>query len=117
MANRDCERGGQKIAKDDRLVLLHSAANREPAKYSCTRMADLTRKPANDHLAFNKGPRSCVGITLARSEMTEALKAVLERLPNVRLDDTAERPSFQGLFMRSWRPLNVVFDSLALIHI
>lgn len=111
VANEDAVLGGQKIAKDDRVILMHSSANRDPAKYGCPHMADLSRRPSNDHLAFNKGPRSCVGIHLARAEMRESLKAVLTHMPNVRLDPDAEQPTFRGLFMRSWRPLNVIFDS------
>ena len=110
MANQDCELGGQKIAKGDLLILFHSAANRDPSKYSCPHSADLTRKRASDHLAFNKGPRRCVGSGLAIAEMVEALRIVLDRMPNVRLDPDTEPPAFDGLFIRSWRPLNVVFD-------
>lgn len=110
IANEDCTLGGMEIRKDQRLILLHSAANRDPAKYGCAHMADLSRKPAADHLAFNKGPRSCVGMSLARAEMREAVAAVLDSLPGARLDPAAEPPHFKSLFMRSWRPLNVVFE-------
>ncbi len=109
IANQDCTIAGQAVQAGERLILLHSSANRDPAHYACPHMADLIRKPANDHLAFNKGPRSCVGIHLSRSEMREALTAVLARLPGVELDPGAEPPRYRGLFMRSWRPLNVRF--------
>jgi len=110
IANQDAEIGGAHIRKDDRLILLHSAANRDPAKYACPEAADLGRKPPNDHLAFNKGPRSCIGVGLAKAEMSTALNAVLDRLPKLRLDREAQAPEFMGAFMRSWRPLNVLFD-------
>lgn len=110
VANEDCIVGNAEVKKDQRLILLHSAANRDPGKYCCPHMAELTRKPAADHLAFNKGPRSCVGMGLARAEMRDAVASVLDNLPNVRLDETAEAPIFKSLFMRSWRPLNVTFD-------
>lgn len=110
ISNDDTELNGIKIAKDQRLILLHSAANRDPGKYGCPNSVDLTRKPVNDHLAFNKGPRNCIGVNLARAEMREALVAVLDRMPNLRLDSEAEPPRFRGLFMRSWRPLHVRFD-------
>ena len=42
--------------------------------------------------------------------MRDAVSAVLDNLSNVRLDPEAEQPGFKSLFMRSWRPLNVVFD-------
>ncbi|NMG41699.1 cytochrome P450 [Chelativorans sp. ZYF759] len=110
VANDDCTIAGTEVKRDQRLILLHSAANRDPGKYACPHAADLARKPAADHLAFNKGPRSCVGMGLARAEMRDAVSAVLDNLSNVRLDPEAEQPGFKSLFMRSWRPLNVVFD-------
>lgn len=109
-ASEDCELGGQAIAKGDLLILVHSAANRDPRKYACPHRADLTRTPDNDHLAFNKGPRKCIGTSFARAEMIEALRMVLAEMPNLRLDPEAEPPRFDGLFLRSWRPLHVLFD-------
>jgi cytochrome P450 len=110
VANADCVLGGVEVKKDQRLILLHSAANRDPAKYACPHMADLARRPVADHLAFNKGPRSCLGMGLARVEMRETVAAVLDSFPNIRLEPSAQAPQFLSLFMRSWRPLNVVFD-------
>jgi len=111
VANDDCNLGGVEVKKNQRLILLHSAANRDPEKFGCPHMADLTRRPPTDHLAFNKGPRACVGIGLARAEMRDAVSAVLDNLPDVRLDPSAAPPMFKSLFMRSWRPLNVVFET------
>lgn len=110
IANEDSVIGGIRVKKDQRLILLHSAANRDPAKYACPHAADLARRPVSDHLAFNKGPRSCLGMGLARAEMRDAIACVLDNLPAVRLDKDAEPPVFKGLFMRSWRPLLVTFD-------
>ncbi|MGI4795948.1 MAG: cytochrome P450 [Janthinobacterium lividum] len=111
IANQDCTLDGVEVGKDQKLILLHSAANRDPAKFGCPHEADLARPRLSDHLAFNKGPRSCVGISLARAEMRDALAAVLDYLPNVNLDPDAEPPHFKSLFMRSWRPINVSFDN------
>jgi cytochrome P450 len=109
-ANADCELGGVSIKKDDVLVLLHGAANRDPEHFgACPSTANLSRERPGDHLTFNYGPRSCVGAGLARMEMSEALKAVLEQLPGVKPDAGAEQPRFAGLFMRSFRPLHVMF--------
>nr|WP_083434261.1 cytochrome P450 [Sphingomonas sp. Y57] len=109
VANQDIEVGGVQIRKDEKLVLLHSAANRDPEKFACPHMADLNRRLPADHLAFNKGPRSCVGMGLARAEINEAVGAILDNLPDLKLDPTAPPPHFGGHFVRSWRPLNVTF--------
>jgi cytochrome P450 len=107
-ANADCELGGVTIAKDQTLVLLHGAANRDPAKFGgCPAAPDLTRVRPRDHLTFNYGPRTCVGSGLARVEMKDALNAVLDRFPTIAVDPAAAPPRFANLFMRSFRPLHV----------
>lgn len=103
------EVGGVAVAAGDKLVLVNAAANRDPAKYGCPAHFDLDRRPVTDHLAFNWGERSCVGAGLARAEMRECLLAVLDRLPDVRLDPEREPPRLQGLFMRAFKPLNARF--------
>jgi cytochrome P450 len=111
-ANQDCNLGGVDVAKDQMLVLLHGAANRDPKRFGqCPANADLQRPRLRDHLTFGYGPRSCVGMGLARMEMRDALNGVLDRLPNVRPDPNAEPPRFANLFMRSYRPLHVLFDA------
>jgi cytochrome P450 len=109
VTNQDTEIGGVMIPKDSRLILLHSAANRDAKKYACPHSVDHDRKPANDHLAFNKGPRACLGLNLAKAEMRIALKSWLENMPNAALDPNEEPPHFASLFMRSWRPLHTTY--------
>lgn len=106
IAADDCELGGVPIGKGQKLVLLHAAANRDPSKYAVPDRPDFARKPLTDHLAFNMGPRACVGAMLARAEMTETILAALARLPGLTLDGTREQPSNHGLFLRSFRPLH-----------
>lgn len=111
-ANQDCTLGGVAIAKDQVLILLHGAANRDPKRFGqCPANPDLARPRLRDHLTFGYGPRSCVGMGLARLEMRDALNGVLDRLPNVRPNPDAEPPRFANLFMRSYRPLHVLFDA------
>lgn len=108
-ANRDVSLAGAAVKKDDTICLLHAAANRDPEHYSCPDMLSLKRRPATDHLAFNVGPRICVGMHFARLLMRESLKALIARFPNLRLDPTKEPPRFRGFSPRSFRPLRVLF--------
>lgn len=109
IANQDIELGGVQIRKDDMLVIVNAAANRDPAKYSCPAQIDLARPNPRDHLAFNAGPRSCAGAALARDEMRVAIEAILDRLPDMRLDTDRPAPKYTGLFTRSFQPLPVRF--------
>lgn len=94
------------IARGQKLVLLHAAANRDPRHYACPAAVDFDRRPLADHLAFNMGPRACVGALLARAEIEETLSAVLARLPALQRDERADPPRNRGLFLRSFRPLH-----------
>ena len=65
-----------------------------------------------DHLAFNTGPRLCVGAALARAEMVDAIDILLDRLPGLRFDQSAPVPRFMNHYTRSFRPLHVLFDDV-----
>jgi cytochrome P450 len=47
---------------------------------------------------------------LARLELRVGLEAILDRLPNLRLDPDAEGPHIQGLAFRGPTSLPVLFD-------
>jgi cytochrome P450 len=110
IAQQDCRLGAADIKEGQTLVLVHAAANRDPSRYPRPAQADLGRRQPTDHLAFNRGPRTCVGAGLARREMFDAVSAVLDRLPGVRLDPQEQAPRFTSLFMRSFKPLHIRFD-------
>jgi cytochrome P450 len=71
----------------------------------------LKRPRPTEHLAFNKGPRMCVGASLARAEISGVVNAVLDRFSDIRLDPDAAPPSFLGHVNRSFRPLNVLLTA------
>jgi cytochrome P450 len=110
VANQDIELGGVEIKKDQVVFTVNAAGNRDPAHYPCAGEIDVARNKPRDHLAFNAGPRACVGMALARAEMRVALEALRDRLADLRLDPDAPQPRFLGFFTRSFRPLNVLFE-------
>jgi cytochrome P450 len=103
----DTQVGDVTVKKGEMIILVHAAANRDPAKYGCPNDVDLGRRAPSDHLAFAKGTRSCVGAQLARVEMREAVKALFDRFDRIELDREAEGPHFRALYMRSMGPLHV----------
>jgi cytochrome P450 len=109
-ATRDVELGGVLIKKGDRVHPINAAANRDPERYRDPGEIDLERPAFRSHLAFNVGPRHCVGAALARAEACEAVDALLTRLRNQRLDPDAEPPRLVGFVTRSFRPLHLLFD-------
>ena len=61
-------------------------------------------------MAFATGPHICIGQHLARVEMTRALNALLDRLPNLRLDPDMPPPDIRGFLLRKPRHIHVLFD-------
>jgi cytochrome P450 len=104
---QDAKVGDVTVKKGEMIILVHAAANRDPAKFACPHEADLDRRSPTDHLAFAKGTRSCVGSQLARVEMREAVSALLDRFERIEPDRDAAPPHFRALYMRSMGPLNV----------
>lgn len=74
-ATADVEVSGQHIRAGERVALVYTAANRDPAVFPDADTFVLDRSP-NRHLAFGHGVHKCVGVHLARLE----LRVLLEQL-------------------------------------
>ena len=85
------------------------AANRDPAAFDRPDSFDITRA-TRTHAAFGYGPHICIGQHLARLEMSTALNALLDRLPNLRSDDACPPAEISGFMLRGPASLHVRFD-------
>lgn len=108
-ANRDVSLAGVTVKKNDAICLLHAAANRDPEHYACPHLVDLNRKQPTDHLAFSSGPHVCPGMHLSRLMIRECLKALIHRLPDLRLDPMKQVARYRAFSHRSFGPLHVLF--------
>ncbi len=70
--------------KDDLILLIVAAANRDPAEFENPETLDITRKK-NNHLSFGAGIHACIGAPLGHMEGHIAFNTLLRRLPNVKL--------------------------------
>jgi cytochrome P450 len=100
---------GATIAAGELVRVSIAGANRDPAVFPDPNRFDPARPNSRRHLSFAHGPHNCLGVHLARLEGRTALARLLERLPNVRLDQ-ARRAPVRGLVFRkpatlyaSWR--------------
>lgn len=84
VTTEELELGGVRLPKGSRLLLLFSAACRDPARFACPERFDMQRPDLNEHLGFGKGPHTCPGSALGRLELRVALEALLARLPDLR---------------------------------
>jgi cytochrome P450 len=80
--------GNQTIPAEQRVTVWLGAANRDETQFEQAEEFVVDRDP-NPHLAFGNGIHFCLGAPLARLEGRIVLSAVLDRLPNLRIDPTA----------------------------
>ena len=107
-ATRDVVVDGITIPAGAPISVCLGGANRDPSRWDDPDQFDFTREP-KQHMAFAFGPHMCLGMHLARMETTVVINAVLDRLPDVRLDPGAEDPHITGLMFRAPRGLPVLF--------
>lgn len=101
---------GVHLPKGAVLHICLGAANRDPARWEHPDEYDIFR-PVKPGLAFGNGPHICLGMHVAHAEMTTGIGALLDRLPNLRLDPDAEPPTFRGFYERGATALPVLFDA------
>ena len=103
----DVEFRGRSLRKGQAVMMVRGAANRDPAQFPDPDRFDVGRQN-NRHLAFGWGIHFCLGAPLARVEANIAVKTLLERLPDMRLE-SGEVDWWENMSLRSLRSLPVAF--------
>ena len=109
-ATRDTRLGEADIERGDFVIIMISAANRDPAAFANPDQIDIRRANAKQHLTFAHGPHACLGMHLARAEAAAAVEAALDLLPGLRLDPNASPPAMAGTVFRKPDRVDVVWD-------
>jgi cytochrome P450 len=93
----DVEFGDYVLRAGTFLMLSTSAANHDPAAFRDPDVFDITadREP---QLTFGGGPHFCLGASLARAEMHEALMALTRAFPGLELDGEPVWRAPTGIF-------------------
>jgi len=95
----DVDFHGVHLPKGAVLHLCIGAANRDPERWERPDEYDIHR-PIKPTLGFGGGPHVCLGMHVARAEMSVGIGALLDRLPDVHLDSDAEAPRPVGFYER-----------------
>jgi cytochrome P450 len=82
---KDIEINGQRLRRNDKVVISWLAANHDENEFDRPDEIILDRLP-NRHLAFGLGPHRCIGSHLARLMSEVMVKAVLDRIPDYQVD-------------------------------
>jgi cytochrome P450 len=109
-ATRDTRLGEADIERGDFVIIMISAANRDPASFANPDRFDIRRANAKQHLTFAHGPHACLGMHLARAEAAAAVESALDLLPGLRLDPNASPPAMAGTVFRKPDRVDVVWD-------
>lgn len=84
IAKEDVTISGVLVRRGDAVMVSTAAANRDPRAFHDPTELDLGRTP-NPHLVFGPGVHHCLGSSLARMELQEAIRALMDRFPGLRL--------------------------------
>jgi cytochrome P450 len=86
-----------------------AAANRDESIFADPHSFNIMREQRRS-VVFGYGSHVCIGQHVARSELQIALNALLDQLPNIRLDPTKPEPVVRGLTFRGADAVNVIWD-------
>lgn len=88
-ATEDVEVGGVLVRRGEPVVADFASANRDPRKFEDPDVLRFDRAE-NPHLGFGHGVHHCLGAQLARVELQEGLRALLSKLPGLRVAGPVE---------------------------
>jgi cytochrome P450 len=82
-AIEDTEVAGQRIAKDEKVIMWYGSANRDPSVFANPDTFDLSRDNVEKHMAFGLGVHRCLGNRIAHMQLSMAYERILDRFPNI----------------------------------
>jgi len=99
-ASTDIEYRGVEFPARTFLSIGLAESNRDPSVFPHPGAFDITAEPAHQpQVTFGSGIHYCLGASLARAELQEALPLLARRLPELRLDGPIEwKPETAGIF-------------------
>jgi cytochrome P450 len=97
-ATQDHEMHGKTIREGDKVLYWFASGNRDESYFTDPMRVDLMRNP-NKHLAFGLGgPHLCLGMWLARLEVTVLFQELSKRISHIEADGDQKflRSNFVG---------------------
>ncbi|MDY0748171.1 cytochrome P450 [Paucibacter sp. R3-3] len=108
-AAKDMEIGGVKIEKGSFVQCMVASANRDETVFENPDVFDVDRRQ-KPSFGFGFGAHMCIGQFVAKVEIVCAVNAVLDLLPNLRVDPTQAPPVIEGAMLRGAKNIHVIWD-------
>lgn len=114
IAARDTQIGDSLIPGGALVGIAYAAANRDPRRFDCPAEMNLDRAHPGAHLAFGSGIHHCLGAPLARRELHWGFLALIERLDDIRLDESKNNfLHMPNLMLRALKELHITYRKVA----
>ena len=108
-AAKDTEIGGVKIPRGAFVQCMVASANRDEAAFDHPDVFDIDRRQ-KPSFGFGFGAHMCIGQFVAKLELSCAINALLDLLPNLRLDPDQPAPKIEGVHLRGTKAIHVIWD-------
>lgn len=95
-ARRDFNLSGLQFRENMPVLVVEGCSNFDPERFADPLSFDITRPSRRDSLSFGYGVHHCIGAPVARMAARQGIAALLNRFPNIRLQDTARPPVVGG---------------------
>jgi cytochrome P450 len=106
-AMHDTELRGQRIGEGEKVMMFYGSANRDADVFDSPDQFDVGRNP-NPHMAFGGGgPHLCLGLHVARIEVSAMLRELLTRMPD--LEPAGAPETFASNFIAGVNTMPVSF--------
>jgi len=109
-ATRDLTVSGADIARDMPVITCETTANRDPSFWGKNADTYDIHRERRQHLSFAMGPHTCLGMHLARMEIRNAINALFDRYPNLRLDTAQPTPEIRGFLFQAPTALPLILN-------
>lgn len=106
LVTEDHELHGRRLRAGDQVLLMYSAANRDPEVFDDPDTYDVGRTD-NHHVAFGFGTHFCLGSSLARLELRVFFERFLERVTEFRITPGTTPSRIPGAFVRGVEGLHL----------
>ncbi|CAO5192064.1 cytochrome P450 family 150 subfamily A5 [Frankia sp. AiPs1] len=117
LAKRNMTLAGVDLPAGTPVMLLNSAANRDPEQFECPAEFRLGRENVRSHIAFGRGVHTCPGGPLARVEARISLERLFDRTTDIRISEEHHGPAGDRHYdyeptwiLRGLTKLHVEFD-------